>query len=228
MYMANILRKQKRVWWLDVGSMLIVAFCFVCATLLVSANWTALDVSVRVFLILQLSANGAVFVLIAPSVVLRRGLAHYLHLLYMAAGEQLVVLTLLALSLVIRSDTSTRSFVSVFVVFAALANAARNVYKASFLLVDKRNVAARSLLFWSAYLLLLMGTNLVYTAVEMSRSVLTVNYAGTLVGATGGTYVTIVVAAVIGTYITDAYRNAEMIEAKTGKEPDEPVNVGYN
>jgi len=84
------------------------------------------------------------------------------------------------------------------------------------------------LLFWSAYLLLLVGVNLVYTAVEMSRSVLVVIYSGTLVGATGGTYLTIVVAALIGTYITDAYRNAEIIEAKTGKEPDEPVNVGYS
>jgi hypothetical protein len=228
MFMAGILRKQKRIWWLDLFSVLVILLCFVCSSLLLASNWSVLDVSLRVFLTVMLSANAVVFLYLAPATFFSGKLFHHFQLLFMASGEQLVVQTLLTLSLIIRSDTKTRAFIAVFVAFVAIANAARNVYKCTFLLVDTQLVASKSISFVAVYLVLLIGINLVYATVELSRSVLTVIFGGTIVGSTGGTFALIAIGVSIGTYVTDAYRNAEMIEAKTGKTPDAPVDVGFN
>jgi hypothetical protein len=227
MYMAGILAGQRRVLWIELFSIAVILFCAACTIALIAANWAVLEGDVLVFLLLQVAANLAVFLFLSPRVIFRFGLYHYLHLSFMAAGEQLVVMTLLTLSLVVRTDTDTRAPVSVLVVFVAVANAARNLYKSTFLIIDRRNAASRSVTFTFLYGGLLGGVNLVYTAVQMASSVLVLAFDGTLVGATGGTFIVIVAAVLVGTYITDAYRNAEIIEARTGQVPDAPTSVGF-
>lgn len=210
---------EDRILWLEVISL---ALTVAAVSFGMYLSLTELDGALRVYVAIQLVTNVTCVLLFAPTTLFQKPQPRQRsRLAYSTSSEQCVAVALLAISLVVRLNSGWRSLTSAFAAFLVLANTARSVYKAANLFAFRFSSARTSKLFRVFCFVVLLGVALLYSAVQLSISVLFV-----VLESIPLTLLVVAFAWELGTQFVDIYRESEMQEKRSGKT-DQPAVIPF-
>lgn len=229
MYMAGSLRGQRRVLWIDILTFVVTLLCGTVAVVFTAINTAAFSTAFIVYLSVQIVVNLPLMLVGSFAVWSERGSAnaprYHWRLVYMAASEQLVLMAIVVLSLLVQLDTEMHTWWAAAAAFFVVADGVRNAYKAASLVANVQSSAGSSTTFAVLFGVQLVAVNLVYSAVQLSASVINVVIAATVIDSVAGTALVLAAALTLGIELVDSYRESEELAAKVG-HAEQPTTLG--